>query len=186
MQEKIYLKKLSLDDISKKYLLWVNNPIITQYLELGKKRLGYSDLEKFIKDSPKQGRLNFAIITYETKQHIGNCSIYSIKPKIKEFEIGWFIGEKNFWGGHYSSMVIFNLHKIGFKKLGLKKCIGYVDETHIKARMTNKFSGYKEIKKINIKKKNKNVSTIKLEITKKNWLVHAKLLNSSYPDLYEI
>ena len=153
MQEKIYLRKLSLNDISEKYLLWVNDPKITKYLELGKKRLVYSDLEKYIKDSPKNGRYNYAVITKKTKQHIGNCSLYSVKPNSKEFEIGWFIGEKKFWGGHYSSMIIYYLHRIGFKKMSLKKCVGYVNENHIKARMTNKFSGYKEVRRLNKKKK---------------------------------
>lgn len=186
MQEKIYLKKLTLKDISKKYLYWVNNPEITKYLELGNKRLVYSDLEKYIKDSPKQGRHNFAVITDKTKKHIGNCSIYSIKPRIKEFEIGWFIGEKNFWGGHYSSMIIFQLHKKGFVEMNLQKCIGYIDVNHIKARMTNIFSGYKEVGKLIKKKNNQSISLIKIEITKKDWLLNAKKLKTKYPELYEI
>ena len=86
-----------------------------------------------------------------------------------KFEIGYLIGEKNFWGGHYSSMVIFNLLKIGFLKMGLNKCIGYVEETHAKARMTNKFSGYKEIKKLNSSMKNliKMSPLLRLRYTKK-------------------
>ena len=146
----------------------------------------YSDLEKYIKDSPMQGRHNFAVITDKTKKHIGNCSIYSIKPRIKAFEIGWFIGEKNFRGGHYSSMIIFQLHKKGFVEMNLQKCIGYIDVNHIKARMTNIFSGYKEVGKLIKKKNNQSISLIKIEITKRDWLLNAKKLKIKYPELYEI
>ena len=85
-------------------------------------------------------------------------------------------------------MVIFNLLKIGFIKMGLEKCIGYVPEAHIKARMTNKFSGYKEIKKINQynEKINKDIAVIELEIAKKDWLRNTEVLCSRYPELYEV
>ena len=177
MQEKIYLRPLCLSDVNNKYLFWVNDPSVTEHLEIGKQRLKHDDLVRYIEDSPKKGRFNYAIITLNSQKHIGNCSIYSIDEDKKNFGIGYFIGEKNFWGGHYSSMVIFNLLKIGFNKMGLKKCIGGVHESHIKARMTNKFSGFKEIKK------NKNL--IKVEISKKVWLNNAMNLSLKFPKLYE-
>ncbi|MDA7780225.1 GNAT family N-acetyltransferase [Candidatus Pelagibacter sp.] len=187
MQEKIYLRPLCLNDVSEKYLSWVNDSSVTEYLEIGKERLSHNDLVRYVEDSPKKGRHNYAIITKKTQQHIGNSSIYSIEIDKSKFEIGYFIGEKFFWGGHYSSMLIFNLLKIGFIKMGLTKCTGYINESHIKGRMTNKFSGYKEIKKINrySKKINKNISVIEFEITKKDWLKNAEILCSQYPELYE-
>jgi len=188
MQEKIYLRPLCLNDVSEKYLSWVNDPYITEYLGIGKKCLKYQDLVKYVEDSPKNGRYNFAVITKNSKNHIGNCSIYSINQENKKFEIGWFIGDKNFWGGHYSTMVIFYLHKIGFLKMGLKKCIGYVDKKHVKARMTNKFAGYKEIGRENRRMEKENITTtnITLEITKREWLANAKKLHVQYPELYII
>ena len=186
MQEKIYLRPLCLNDINERYLSWVNDPSVTEYLKIGKERLNHNDLCKYIEDSPNKGRHNYAIITKNSKKHIGNSSIYSIELSKSKFEIGYLIGEKNFWGGHYSSMVIFNLLKIGFLKMGLNKCIGYVDETHIKARMTNKFSGYKEVKKIKHynEKVKKNVTLIAIEIFKKDWLKNSEILCSKYPELY--
>ena len=188
MQEKIYLRPLSLKDINQRYLSWVNDPSVTEFLKIGKQRLSHSDLIRYVKDSPDKGRHNYAVITKNSKQHIGNSSIYSIEQDKSKFEIGYLIGEKNFWGGHYSSMVIFNLLKIGFIKMGLNKCIGYVEETHVKARMTNKFSGYKEIKKIKKynEKVNRDVTIIAIEISKKEWLKNREVLCSKYPEFYEI
>ena len=188
MQEQIYLRKLILSDVTKKYLSWMNDLSVTEYLVVGEKPLRRNDLIKYIKDSKKNNRYNYAIITKLSEKHIGNCSIQSIKLKQKTFEIGWFIGDKKFWGGHYASMVIFNLLKIGFTEMNLNKCVGQMDEKHIKARMTNRFSGYKEIKKYNRywKKINRNITEIKIEILKKDWLKNAKLLNSKFPKLYDI
>ena len=187
MQEKIYLRSLCLSDVNKKYLFWVNDPSITEFLRVGKQRLVRNDLVRYIEDSPKKGRHNYAVITKNSQQHIGNCSIYSIELDKRKFEIGYFIGEKKFWGGHYSSMMIFNLLKIGFIKMGLERCTGYEDKENIKARMTNRFSGYKEIKSINnFYGKNNNKVVIALEITKKDWLKNAEVLCSQFPELYEI
>jgi len=188
MQEKIYLRPLKLSDINEKYLLWINDPLVTEYLGIGKKRRVHNDLVRYVEDSQKNGRHNYAIITKNSQQHIGNGSIYSIELDKSKFEIGYFIGEIEFWGGHYSSMLIFYLLRIGFIEMGLEKCTGYIDETHIKARMTNKFSGYKEKERENrnSKKENKTIPYIKLEITKKEWLKNAKKLHSLYPELYII
>lgn len=75
MQEKIYLRSLCLSDVNKKYLFWVNDPSITEFLRIGKQRLVRNDLVRYIEDSPKKGRHNYAIITKNSQQHIGNCSI---------------------------------------------------------------------------------------------------------------
>ncbi len=186
MQEKIYLRPLCLSDVNKKYLSWVNDPSVTEHLNIGTHRLSQSDLVKYVEESPKLGRHNYAIITKNSQQHIGNSSIYSIDIAKSKFQLGYFIGEKNFLGGHYAPMVIFNLLKIGFLKMGLEKCTGYIHEQNIKARMVNKFLGYKELKKTT-KFKTKNFTTdIELEITKNDWLKNNEILCSQFPEFYKV
>ena len=82
MQEKIYLRPLCLSDVNEKYLSWVNDPVVTENLNIGLNRLTHTDLVKYVEDSPKEGRNNYAIITEHSQQHIGNCSIYFIKPSL--------------------------------------------------------------------------------------------------------
>ena len=185
MQEKIYLRRLSLKDVTKKYLLWVNDESITRHLEIAKQHFKYEDLIKYVEESDKKGRYNYAVVTKSSKYHIGNASIYAIDTVNKNFEIGWFIGKKKFWGGHYSSMIIFYLLKIGFIEMGLKKCLGGIEKENIKARLTNKFMGFKETKTSFIKKSNKKISFINVEITKNDWLLRAKILSSQYPKLFD-
>ncbi len=185
MQEKIYLRPLCLSDVNEKYLFWLNNNSVTEHLEIANQHFVYEDLRSYVEESPKKGRFNYAVITKKSQQHIGNGSIYSIEPNNKNFEIGWFIGEKNFWGGHYSSMIIFYLLQIGFIEMGLEKCIGGIEKENVKARMTNKFAGFKETNSHFIQKSNKKTSFIDLQITKKDWITRAKILNSQYPELFD-
>ena len=69
MQEKIYLRPLSLKDINQRYLSWVNDPSVTEFLKIGKQRLSHSDLVRYVEDSPDKGRHNYAVITKNSKQH---------------------------------------------------------------------------------------------------------------------
>jgi len=188
MSERIKLVPLSEKFINQKYLSWVNDPEVTEFLEIGNKRYQLEDLFLYLHDSKISGRLNYAVLAEESNQHIGNASIYSIDKKNKKFEIGWFIGEKNFWGGHYAPMIIFYLHKIGFTELRPESCGGGVNEEHIKASMTNRFMGYSEIEKISSysKKQSKYIASIKLHISKSEWLIRAKELEQKYPQHYQL
>jgi RimJ/RimL family protein N-acetyltransferase len=185
---KIILTPLTERFINQKYLSWVNDPEVTEFLEIGSATYELEDLFSYINESKNSGRLNFAIIAADINLHIGNASIHSIDRANKKFEIGWIIGDKKYWGGHSASMTIFYLHKIGFTELGLEFCDGFVYEKHIKARMTNKFVGYSEIEKYLTfsKKLNMEVHLIKLAISKHDWLVRAKELEKLYPQFYRL
>ena len=153
-QQKISLEILSLGHISSSYLDWVNDPVLTKYLQIGGVKLTKNDLEDYILNSPKDGRRNYAIITSETKHHIGNCSIYDINKQDKSYDIGWLIGDENFSSGLCHSMVMFELHKIALLDLGLERCRGKVIKENVKARLNNQFIGYKET--VHIKQYHKN------------------------------
>ena len=186
--ERIILVPLTERFVNQKYLSWVNDPEVTEFLEIGDEKYNLEDLLAYVRDSQLSGRLNYAIITEETNQHIGNASIYGIDKTNKKFNIGWFIGEKDFWGGHFAPMVIFYLHKIGFTELELEFNAGSVHEKHFKARMTNKFVGYSEGEKFSAfsKKHGKHVTLVRFNITKHDWLLKAKELEIKFPKYYRL
>ena len=64
MQEKIYLRPLCLSDINKKYLFWVNDPLVTEYLEIGKQRLAHSDLVRYVEQ--KNSSCGFDAMQYSS------------------------------------------------------------------------------------------------------------------------
>ena len=187
-QQKIFLKPLSLAHISSSYLDWMNDPVLTKYLEIGGAKLTKNDLKDYILNSPKNGRKNYAIITGESKNHIGNCSIYDINEQDKSYEVGWLIGDKNFSYGLYAPMTMFELHKIAFLDFGLEKCLGKVIKDNVKARLNNQFIGYKETAKIKRyhKKTKKYVDMIKVELHKEDWLIRGEILSKKNPDFFQI
>lgn len=187
-QQKIYLETLSLEHISSNYLDWVNDPVLTKYLNIGKRKLTKNDLINYVNHSPNNGRINYAIMTSETKNHIGNCSIYDINEKDKSYEIGWLIGDEHFSGGLYAPMAMFEVHKIALLDMNLEKCRGKVEKENIKARLNNKFIGYKEISNENFynKYQNKYFDIINVELHKNDWLLRADILSKKHPGLFQI
>ena len=160
----------------------------SKYLEIGGAKLTKNDLEDYILNSPKNGRKNYAIITSESKNHIGNCSIYDINEQDKSYEIGWLIGDKNFSYGLYAPMAMFELHKIALLDLGLERCRGKVLKENVKARLNNQFIGYKETANIKHyhKKTKKYLDMIKVELHKEDWLIRGEILSKKHPDFFQI
>tara|TARA_B100000795_G_scaffold83618_1_gene60711 strand:- start:578 stop:1180 length:603 start_codon:yes stop_codon:yes gene_type:complete len=187
-QQKISLEILSLGHISSNYLGWVNNPVLTKYLEIGDVKLTKNDLENYILNSPKDGRRNYAIMTSESKHHIGNGSIYNINTQDNSYEIGHLLGDENFSSGLCHSMAMFELHKIALLELGLEKCCGVVHKENVEMRLNNKFFGYKEIGPVKhyLQKTNKYFDGIKLELHKEDWLIRAAILSKKHPDFFQI
>ena len=189
-QQNIFLETLSLGHISSNYIDWVNDPVLTKYLEIGDVKLTKNDLKNYIINSPKDGgRRNYAIMTTESKNHIGNCSIYEINTQDNSYEIGWIIGDENFSGGLYAPMVIFELHKIAFLELGLERWRGRVVKENVKARITNKFIGYKETETVKYrgrKNTNKYLDIVEVELSKDDWLIRGEALSKKYPNFFQI
>ena len=187
-QPKIFLEILSLGHISSNYLDWVNDPVLTKHLEIGGVKLTKSDLKNYILNSPKNGRRNYAIMTTESKNHIGNGSIYNINTQDNSFVMGYLLGDENFSSGLCHSMVMFELLKIAFLEFGLEKCCGVVSKENVEMRLNNNHFGYKEIGPVKhySDKTNKYFDGIKLEFHKDDWLIRAEILSKKHPDFFQI
>ena len=186
-QEKIFLVPLELKHISDDYLSWVNDSELTKFLEIGERERTVSDLEDYITNSPKEGRTNFAIFTEESKTHIGNGSIYDVDITDMSYEIGWFIGNREFHGGLYAPMIIYYLHKIAILEMDLKKCRGVVIKENVKARISNKFVGYKQIGDSSyFHKKNQTLySVIELELLREDYLARREEIMKMHPNFFD-
>ena len=69
-------------------------------------------------------------------------------------------------------------------KWGWKNVLEVWKKKNIKARMANKFLGFKETQSGFIEKDNQKITFINLEITKKDWLNRSKILHSKFPELF--
>ncbi len=91
-------------DINIKYVEWLNDPCVNQYLET---RFSPQSLESVYlywktyqldKNSPW-----FAICTLSNEDHIGNIKLGPIDWVHRRAEISLFIGERGCWGKGYAA-----------------------------------------------------------------------------------
>ena len=117
----IILKKLDPNkDITKKYLNWMNDPIVHKFTEQRYKKHSMKMIKDFVieKNKSKDEFLYGIFLKKKLKaEHIGNIKLGPIDKIHKTAFISYFIGEKQFWNKGYTSKAF----KIIFKKAKQKK-----------------------------------------------------------------
>ena len=143
--EKIVLKNITLNDCTEKYVNWLNDITINEYLE---SRLSIQTL-----DSIKQFVLNiiqssdnymFTIIYKESNEHIGNIKIGPIHPIYGNAFIGYLIGENNYWGKGLASEAVYLASKFSFEVLNLHKINAGVIEPNLASIKVLEKLGFKK------------------------------------------
>lgn len=120
----IYLRRLTEDDVTEKYVSWMNNPEINQYLE---SRFVVHTLEStkaFIRSVTNDNNYQFGIFLNDTNEHIGNIKIGGINHYHKYGDIGFIIGEKAYWGRGIATEAIKLATDFAFNELHLHKLWG--------------------------------------------------------------
>ena len=79
--ENFYLRILKMSDLNKKYLSWLNDKEITQYLENPKEKYTKKDLLNYYKQINYKKKLIFAIIDKKNNKHVGNVGLNPIDEK---------------------------------------------------------------------------------------------------------
>ena len=93
-----YLRVLQLKDINKRYLSWMNNKEVNQYLASPKTKYSRKDLLDYFNKIHFNKKIVFAIIDNKNKKHVGNIALNPIDEVNKRTAIGGLIGEKKYWG----------------------------------------------------------------------------------------
>jgi len=93
----IYLRPLKNNDVSEKYVSWLNDPDVNRYLDVRHSTPeSMNDVARFVKNCQANKRPHWGIFLKE--QHIGNisCSLYNLL--YRWIDISFLIGEKSLWG----------------------------------------------------------------------------------------
>ena len=122
--EKIYLRRLTEEDASEVYVSWMNDPGVNQYLESRFYTQTIESTKAFIRSVTNDNNYQFGIFVKETGKHIGNIKIGNINQYHKYADIGFLIGDKNFWGKGIATEAIKLATDFAFKTLGLHKLWG--------------------------------------------------------------
>jgi len=118
----VILRRLKVSDANQRYLRWMRDGEVKQFLESRFETLSLSKLRNYIRRINSDSNfLFFAIIYRVTGEHIGNIKLGPINRSHKFGDLGILIGEKNFWGKGLASEAIKLVADYSFNRLKLHK-----------------------------------------------------------------
>ena len=138
----IYLRRLTEDDVTSTYVRWLNDPDINQYLESRFCEHTIEDTRAFIRSVTNDSNYMFGIFDKATDAHIGNIKIGSINSRHLSADLGFMIGEKQYWGRGIATEAIRLATDYAFNVLHLHKLWGGAYEPNIGSMRAFEKNGY--------------------------------------------
>jgi ribosomal-protein-alanine N-acetyltransferase len=147
---RLELIPISLQDVTPKYLEWLNDSEVTKYMEIKGKQTK-NMLQDFVQNHVDSGTLFWSIRIFATDLHIGNIKIDPVNYGNKTAEYGIMIGDKSSWGNGFAKEATFGVLNFCFKDLGLQEItLGVIKENTAALTLYKKigFSVYDEKQEI--------------------------------------
>lgn len=119
--EKLFFRELTQDDVSERYVAWLNDAETNKYLEARFIVNTLDTCRNFVCEMSKD-RNNYLFGIYENSEqhHIGNIKL-CVDPNHKTGSVGLLIGEKSCRNKGYGTESIRCITKWGFRELGLER-----------------------------------------------------------------
>lgn len=120
--KRIFLEGLSKKHVSEKYTQWFNDKEVCRENSHGRALYTISMTRQYVKSVDRSDKIAaFAIITRDTREHIGNISLGKISWENNSGDISILIGEKDYWGKGIATEAYRLLIDYGFNKLRLHR-----------------------------------------------------------------
>jgi RimJ/RimL family protein N-acetyltransferase len=144
--EGIYLKLLSTDDVNEKYLRWMQDPEILEFLESRWRPFTIEDLKNYVRlANDGQNNFMFGIYLKENSEYIGNIKIGCISQIHRYGDVGLIIGEKSVWGRGYGVDAINLITRYAFDEINLNKVFAGIYANNMSSIKAFKKAGYREV-----------------------------------------
>lgn len=131
VSKSIYLKRLKSNDVTEDYVSWLNNPQVNQYLESKYIVHTLETVTKFVQSVDNDNNYLFGIFDKLTDKHIGNIKLGNIDFRYSSADIGFLIGDTDFWGKGVATNAIEICVNFAFKELNLHRVWGGVYANNI-------------------------------------------------------
>lgn len=142
------LRLLTMDDVTDRYVSWLRDADVYQYLETRHSEQNRDTISEFVSTCIDSDR-DVLMGIFVKDEHIGNVKLGPIHWKHWRGEIGLFIGEKEYWGKGLATRVIKLVSQFGFEQLHLTKLMAGCDARNLgskKAFLNAGFSIEAELK----------------------------------------
>lgn len=122
----LYLRSLSEQDCTQKYLSWLENPKINRYLETRLTKQSLEKIKAFV-NTINESDHSYLFGIFYNDTHIGNIKLGPIHPEYHFADISYFIGEISEQGKGFATEAVRLLCDFGFriKKLHRISAGGY-------------------------------------------------------------
>ena len=137
------LRQLEFSDCTNQYVNWLNNPEINKYLESRWQHQTIQTIKDFLRSIQNNTTSYIFAICFDEK-HIGNIKINISSARYKIADVGYFIGDKSYWGRGIATEAVRLVTDFGFKELGLYKIFAGVIEGNIGSQKVLEKLGYKQ------------------------------------------
>lgn len=141
--EKIKLRIIELDDCNSKYLGWLKDKEVNQYLETRWNEQTLESIKDFVTSIRNSDHSYLFAIIHQNK-HVGNIKIGPIHPIYKYADVSYFIGKKSAWGKGIATEAIKLITDFGFNILGLNRLQAGAFAPNIGSKKALEKNGYKK------------------------------------------
>ncbi len=138
----ITLKKIRQNNVSPKWVSWLNNKKVNRYSNQRFIRHTITSQNEFIKKKIKdKNSLMYGI--YLNNEHIGIIELTKIDLYHKNCIVSFMLGNHKYWGKGITSEALNQIIKIGFDKLKLKKITSSIYSENIASEKVMMNNGFK-------------------------------------------
>lgn len=142
---KVSLRLLELADCSERYVAWLADPKVNEFLETRHVEQTLAMVKAFVAgmvESPHS--YLFAILEKgdHPGRHVGNVKIGPIVTRHLYADVSYFIGEREAWGRGYGTEAVRLVTRFGFERLGLHRCQAGLYESNIGSHRVLEKAGY--------------------------------------------
>jgi [ribosomal protein S5]-alanine N-acetyltransferase len=140
--DRYILKPFSSINVSKKYIEWLNDPVVNSYLEVRHEKQTKESVEKYI-DGFYNGSEKYlwGIYTVDSNKHIGTVNI--TVNRYNSAEVGLMIGDKSYWGKSASDDSLELVLDFAFNTLRLHRVTGGTYSENLGMNFTFKRLGFR-------------------------------------------
>lgn len=142
---RLFLRQLSVKDISESYLAWLNNPEVVRYLEIRHTPQTYEKVCEYLSQREKMPDCpHFGIFDQNGTRHVGTVTLNSLNARYKTADISFVIGHPDAGGKGYATEAVHAVCEYAFTELQLHKLTGGHYASHIGSRNVLLKNGFQQ------------------------------------------
>ena len=176
--ERYYLKTLLPEDVSDKYVSWLNDSEVNRFLEVRFTESNIENTKQWVSNFDNYNKFLTGIYTIDGDEHIGTITL-QINHIHKTAEWGYLIGEKQYWGKGASIEAITLLFDYAFDELGIRKISGGAYINNVLSIINFKKLGFKQegLRKKHCKLGDEYVDGVLYSVFKEDWDARRKTMH---------